>query len=86
MTAGRAIVCSDAGGLPELIRDGEDGLLARATDPKSYIAALERLIEDKDLRDRLGAAARRTVEASFSDVEIGRRSVDVYREALGNGA
>jgi glycosyltransferase involved in cell wall biosynthesis len=85
MAAGRAIVSSDAGGLPELIRDGENGLLARATDPKSYVTALERLIEDNDLRDRLGTAARKTVEASFSDVEIARRSIDVYREALKNG-
>ena len=85
MAAGRPIVSSDAGGLPELIRDGDNGLLARSGDPASYIEALERLIEDRHLRDRLSAAARRSVEESFTDVEIARRSADVYRGAVGNG-
>ncbi len=41
MAAGRAIVSSDQGGMPELIRDGENGLLARNEDTASYIAQLD---------------------------------------------
>ncbi len=85
MAAGRAIVSSDAGGLPELIRDGENGLLAQSGDPSSYIDAIERLIEDRSHRERLGAAARRTVEASFTNVDIASRSVDFYCESLAHG-
>ena len=83
MAAGRAIVCSDAGGLPELIQDGENGLLARTGDPGSFVGALERLIADRPLRDRLGAAARRTVERSFRDVDIARRSIECYQQCIG---
>jgi glycosyltransferase involved in cell wall biosynthesis len=86
MAAGLAIVCSEVGGLPELIRHGENGLLARTGEPASFIAALEKLIEDPALRERLGAAARRTIEASFTDVQIARRSVDCYRQCVAGAA
>ena len=83
MAAGRAIVCSDAGGLPELIRHRENGLLARSEQPAAFIAALDELIADRALRERLGAAARRTVEHSFSDETIARQSLAVYRQCVG---
>jgi glycosyltransferase involved in cell wall biosynthesis len=86
MAAGRAIVSSDQGGMPELIRDGQNGLLARSGDPTSYIACIERLIEDGLLRERLGTAARRTIERSYTDVHIARLSTEYYLECLNNGA
>lgn len=86
MAASRAIVCSDAGGLPELIRHGENGLVARTGDAQSFVDALEELIADPGLRERLGAAARHTVEESFTDVEIARRSVDVYTDCAAGRA
>ena len=82
MAAGRAIITSDQGGMPELIRDGDNGLLARNAQPASYIAALERLIEDAALRDRLGRAARETIETSYTDLHIARRSAEYYSECL----
>jgi glycosyltransferase involved in cell wall biosynthesis len=82
MAAGCAIVSSDAGGLPELVRHGETGLVARSEDSVSFAARIEELLEDAGLRDRLGRAARASVEASFNHLEIGRRSVTVYEAAL----
>lgn len=82
MAAGRAIISSDQGGMPELIRDGENGLLARNAEPASYVASLERLIEDAALRERLGRAARRSIEASYTDLHIARRSADYYGECV----
>lgn len=85
MAAGRAIVSSDQGGMPELIRDGENGLLARSEDPSSYIACLERLIEEPALWERLGSAARRTIEKSHTDIGIASISADYYLKCLNNG-
>jgi glycosyltransferase involved in cell wall biosynthesis len=82
MAAGRAIVSSDQGGMPELIRDGVNGVLARCGDATSYVRGLETLIEDAALRERLGAAARRTIEKGFTDVQIAETSVSYYRECL----
>jgi glycosyltransferase involved in cell wall biosynthesis len=82
MAAGRAIVSSDAGGLPELIRDGENGLLAPREDAGSYVRCLERLIEDRGLRERLGDAARRSVAFAHTDVKVAEASVARYRALL----
>lgn len=82
MAASRAIVCSDQGGMPELVRHEANGLLAQTGDVPSYVAQLERVIADEALRRRLGDAARRTVETSLTDVRIAKRSVAAYRAAF----
>jgi len=82
MAAGCAIVSSDQGGMPELIQDGQNGLLAHSGDTASFIAKLEQLIEDQAMRERLGIAARQTIEQSFTDVYIARLSSDYYHEYL----
>jgi glycosyltransferase involved in cell wall biosynthesis len=81
MAAGRAIVASDAGGLPELLRHRENALVLPAGDGDGFTAALEELLGDSALRQRLGAAARRTVEESFRDGDVAARSVGVYERA-----
>jgi glycosyltransferase involved in cell wall biosynthesis len=82
MAAGRAIVASDAGGLPELIQDGQNGLIAKSGDAQAFVAQIERAIEDRALRERLGAAARRTIEERYTDVGIARQSLDHWKKAL----
>ncbi len=86
MAAGRAIVASDAGGLPELIRDGENGLIAKSEDAPAFARQIERLLEDPSLRERLGRAARRTVEERYTDTGIAQQSLDYYRQALRLGS
>jgi glycosyltransferase involved in cell wall biosynthesis len=63
--AGRAIVATAAGGSPEIVIDGQTGLLVPIGDPAALGGAIRRLILDSNLRDRLGAAAREHVETSF---------------------
>lgn len=82
MTAGRAIVSSDCGGMPELIDHERTGLLARNGDPESFVQALTRMIEDDQLRARCGAAARAEVEKRLTDVVIAKRSTDIYQAIL----
>jgi glycosyltransferase involved in cell wall biosynthesis len=78
MAAGKAIVSSNAGGLPEIIRDGETGLVAPSQDAAAFVERLERLIQDAALRERLGANARRSVEHEFRDERIAALSVRTY--------
>ena len=82
MAAGKAIVCSDQGGMPELIAHEESGLLARCGDPTAFVEQLERVIADDQLRARLGVAARRVVETRLTDVHIAQQSVDYYQRLL----
>jgi glycosyltransferase involved in cell wall biosynthesis len=82
MAAGTAIVCSDQGGMPELIAHEATGLLARCGDAASFVEQLERLIGNETLRRRLAIAARRIVETRLTDVLIAQRSVEFYRRAF----
>lgn len=65
MAHGHAIIATAAGGSPELIRDGREGLLVPPGDPVALAARLARLLGDPELRARLGAAARRRVTVEF---------------------
>jgi glycogen synthase len=66
MMFGRPVVCCRAGGMAEVVAEGETGLLAEPGDAASLLSCLERLIEDPALRQRLGAAGRRRYEARFT--------------------
>lgn len=65
MSAGAAIVASDTAPLREAITDGETGLLVDFFDGAAMVAQLCRLMEDADLRARLGQAARAQVQARY---------------------
>ena len=66
MLAGLAVVASRVGGMPELIRDGETGLLVKPNDPDALASALLRLLEDPSFARRLASAARLHASHSFS--------------------
>ncbi len=62
----RPLVATRVGGLPEIVRDGETGLLVPPEDPAALAAAVRRLQADPALAARLGAAARRRAADTFS--------------------
>jgi glycosyltransferase involved in cell wall biosynthesis len=62
---GRPLLATSVGGIPEFV-DEEIGILVAPDDRVGLVAALQRLIEDRALRERLGAAARRRVTDRFS--------------------
>lgn len=82
MAAGRTIVASAQGGMPELIEHGLNGMLAETGSPESFAGLLSSLIEDRGLRQRLGAAARQSVEQHFTDVEMAAQTEKCYRAVL----
>jgi glycosyltransferase involved in cell wall biosynthesis len=90
MAAGRAIVASAQGGVPELIEHGSNGLLAKSDDPESFIKQIRILLDDPALGSRLGHAARKSVQERFTDDRVARQSVEFYSSVLqrrseGNG-
>jgi glycosyltransferase involved in cell wall biosynthesis len=58
---GRAVIGSRVGGIPDLVRDGENGLLVEPEDPEALAQALIRVLSDPELAARLGAEARASV-------------------------
>jgi glycosyltransferase involved in cell wall biosynthesis len=78
MATGRAVIGADQGGMPELIQSGVNGLLATPNDAPSFTRSIERLIENPELRTRLGSAARETVRTRYSHTRVVRQTLDVY--------
>ena len=64
MAAGKPIVSTNVGGIPELIEDGRTGLLA--TDPKGLVIQLTRLLNDVDLQQKLSTAAAAEAQTRLS--------------------
>lgn len=82
MALERAVIATDCGGNRELVVDGEVGLVVPPRDPAAMAAALMRLIENPELRNRLGAAARRRVVEHFSTEKRIDRLEELYRKIL----
>ncbi len=76
------VVASRAGGIPEMVRDGHNGLLVPPADPHALGAAIVRLLADPSLRRTLGRAARETVLTRFTNEHMVRGTLAVYRDVL----
>jgi glycosyltransferase involved in cell wall biosynthesis len=82
MAHGLPVVASRAGGIPEIVRDEETGLLAGPNPGPDLAEAARRLIESPDLRRRLGAAARAFVLDHASCDRMAAQTAAVYEELL----
>jgi alpha-maltose-1-phosphate synthase len=80
--AGLPAVSTTVGAVPEIVADGETGLLVPPSDPDALGEALGRLIASRELRGRLGSAARERVERTASLEAYGRRLTALLRGAL----
>ncbi|HEX7113380.1 MAG TPA: glycosyltransferase family 4 protein [Mizugakiibacter sp.] len=80
------VLVSDAGGNPELVEDGRTGLVFASGNGAELVRALERMVDDRVLRTRLGAAARARIAETFTIDSMVRRTEAVYRRLLGDEA
>lgn len=81
MAAGVPVISTRLSGIPELVRDGEGGLLVPERDPEALAAAMERLAGDPALRARLAEGGRRAVEADFDRARNVGRLLDLLNGA-----
>jgi glycosyltransferase involved in cell wall biosynthesis len=86
MAHGRPVVATAVGGLRDLVVDGETGVLVPARDPAALRAAFDRLLADRELRRRLGAAGRERAQRQFSWQAVTDATLDAYAEATGTMA
>jgi glycosyltransferase involved in cell wall biosynthesis len=80
MNHGLAVVASDIAGNSELVRDGESGLLYPVGDTKALSVRLNRLLDDVDLRARMGRAGQQRVREQFSVESMVHGHISLYRE------
>jgi glycosyltransferase involved in cell wall biosynthesis len=82
LLGGAAVVATPAGGVPEIIHDGETGRLVPDGDERALADALAELLNDAALRHRLVAAGRAKVLERFSPTLATERFLTLYREVL----
>lgn len=80
MAAGKAVLVSRVGGMPEAVADGANGLLVPPHDPPALQAALARLLSDPALRARLGACARASVAERYASAAALATLAGLYRD------
>lgn len=83
MAAGRPVIASDIGGLPEEIADGMNGFLVPAGDPDALASGILNLLRDADLRRRMGREAASVAAARFSLDAHAAQVARLYEEILG---
>ncbi len=76
------VVVSDAGGLPEVVRDGETGIVVERENVTALQAALKRLVLNRELRNRMGQAGRAHVEREYAWDSCVDRMIACYDELL----
>lgn len=83
--ARRPVVASALAGVPELVADGETGLLVPPGDAAALAGAVRRLLDDPALAARLGAAGRRELEAGYTAEAMAARTTGLYERLLAPG-
>ena len=83
MSLALPVVATRIGGLPELVVDGETGLLPELEDVDGFADAIRRLAEDEQLRLRLGRAAAERLVERFDTEAVAREMVALYRSLTG---
>lgn len=78
MACGLPVVTTSVGGIPELVRDGVNGMTVPPGDTAAVAAALRLLVGDPALRARMGSAGRSTVEAGYDVAEAACRLRRLY--------
>lgn len=83
MAAARPCVATRTGGIPEVVVNGETGLLVPPRDSAALARALARLLRDAPLRQRFGEAGRRRVMAQFTLDRMVEGTLAAYQTAIG---
>jgi len=81
LAVGTPVVATSVGGVPEVVRDGENGLLVPPDDPAALAGAIRRMLGDRDLRARLAAAAAASVEPYSAERLLGELAEELERAA-----
>jgi glycosyltransferase involved in cell wall biosynthesis len=84
MACGKAVIASNNSGLPEVVEHGVSGLLCPTGDVAAFVGACRRLSADRALCRDYGAAARRRIEANFSEAAIVPRYERFYEKCAVN--
>lgn len=79
---GKPVVVSDAGGLPEVVKDGDTGFVVPRKSSDAAFFALEKLVLDSNLRKKMGLAGRKRVEETYNWKDNVSQMIEIYKSIL----
>jgi glycosyltransferase involved in cell wall biosynthesis len=82
MAAGRPLIVTRVGGLPQLVEEGQNGLIVEEQDADALADAIVELATDSGLRRRMGERSRRRIVESFTWEQVATRLVATYERAV----
>ena len=85
MACSRAIVATRAGGIPEIVEDGVNGVLVPPRDHAAMAKAIVGLLKDAEERRRMGEAGLARVQARFTVERMVAETASVYERVAGTG-
>jgi starch synthase len=83
MACGTAVVASKTGGIPEVVADGETGLLVPPDDPSALADSINALTRDRDRAKAMGTAGRERARTQFDWARIAEQTAELYRSVVG---
>lgn len=83
MAAGKPVVSSRVGGVPEMVSDGENGYLVEQGDEEGFAERMIALLDDQNLALELGARGHTMALDRFEPNAVARRTIEAYRHAIG---
>lgn len=83
MAAGTPIIATRCGGIPDMIIDGETGVLVEPGAPEPLIQAMMQLLQDDPKRTRLAACARASYEKHFAEPVVAQKTLAAYSGVMG---
>jgi glycosyltransferase involved in cell wall biosynthesis len=82
MSAGKPVVCANAGGMKEIVVDGETGYAIEPEDSGQLYEKIKLLIDNKELREELGKKGYARYKKYFTNEVMTKNSLDFYKEAI----
>ena len=80
MACGTPVICTRVGGMPEIVKDYETGLVAEPNDPNSLRQRIEYLIDNPEEAKKMGNRGRETVQKNYTWDAVARRCLAAYRD------
>lgn len=85
MACGTPVICTDAGGMPEIVEDGENGFIVPLNDPKSLKEKIRYFLNNPEESKRMGENARKKILEKYTWDAVAKRCLEGYIELLNKG-
>ena len=82
MACGKPVIASKIGGIPEVVIDGETGLLFEPGSVRDLISSLKILLNDPLRREEMGKAGRKRAEEFFDVLKVAPKNIEIYKSLI----